>query len=326
MNIAVTGGSGHIGANLIRELIADGHRVKALVHTNQKAFESLDIKLVPGDLHNKPALIRLCDGAEVVFHLAARISIGQYSLQQLVKVNVEGTEKVIQACKEAKVKRIVHFSSIHALDQFPLNRPLTEKNATNLNSSIPYERTKAISEDLVRRSALKNGLEVVIINPTAVIGPHDFGPSYLGQFLIRIHQGRIPGLVPGGYDWVDARDVARGAIEAAKHGANGERYILSGRWAELPELTSLISTVTGKQISLPMLPYWLALMGIPFTGLWARIKQEAPLYTRESLKILRTSNSRVLHDKASKAFGYAPIPLEETIRDSYNWFENNAYL
>ena len=126
MKIAITGGSGHIGANLIRLLIDQGHQIKALVHRSSKAFAGLDIDLIEGDINRPESLDELCRDTELIFHLAAQISIGQYPVKKLLEVNVEGTEKVIKASRRAGIKRMVHFSSIHALNQFPLDQPLNQ--------------------------------------------------------------------------------------------------------------------------------------------------------------------------------------------------------
>ena len=326
MNTAVTGASGHIGANLIRSLSANSHSVRLLKHHRTRALEDLDIPVIKGDLFNKASLAKLCEGVEVVFHLAAQISIGNFSMDQLLHVNVEGTKNVIRACRDTGVKRLVHFSSIHALSHEPLSEPMTEKNLLAVGSRFGYEKIKALAEQEVMQTAHGNNLEIIVLNPTAVLGPYDFAPSYLGQFLIRLYQHKIPGLVPGGYDWVDVRDVVKAAITAAKSGRNGERYILSGHWVNLRELAETASIVTGKNLHPPMLPGWIANIGLPFIQTWVKIRKEHPLYTRESLQILKLGNRDIRHDKATRELEYHPRPLEETLRDGYDWFRMNGYL
>ncbi len=326
MNVAVTGANGHIGANLIRKLLERGDTVKVLYHNNNTAFKGLDISTVKGGLGNPESLEELCKEAETVYHLAAQISIGNFTLEQLMKINFTGTENVINACKKTGVKRLVHFSSIHAYKHNPLNAPLNESNPLNLESELVYERTKALAEELVQKKAGEDGLEIVIVNPTAVIGPWDFGPSYLGQFLIRLYNRRIPALIPGGYDWVDARDIADGTIGAALYGKSGEKYILSGNWLSLKELTELAAQACGKNLHVPVIPYFLGLVGLPFIQGWAKIKREHPLYTKESLQILQSGNRNIQNKKARKALGYKPRPLETTLKDTFDWFKQNGYL
>ena len=326
MKVAVTGASGHIGANLIRKLIDRGDKVRVLQNKTNLAFKNLDVNIVEGNLNNTGSLIGLCDDVEIVYHLAARISIGNFSLEQLMKVNFTGTENVINACKETGVKRMVHFSSIHAYKHEPLDVPLTESNELNLESNIVYERTKALAEELVLKNAMENGLEIVVVNPTAVVGPWDFGPSYLGQFLIRLYKKKIPALIPGGYDWVDVRDIADGAIAAALRGVNGEKYILSGNWLSLKELTEFAGRASGKNLRVPVIPYFLGVIGLPFIQTWAKLKNEHPLYTRESLQILQSGNKNIQHIKAAKALGYVPRPFNITLKDTFNWYKLNKYI
>lgn len=326
MIVALTGASGHIGSNLIRELISLGHQVRVLLHKDNRAFDGLEITAIHGSLHQKESLVKLFENSEIVFHLAALISIGKKGMNELTRTNVEGTKHVIECCKLVGVKRLVHFSSIHALFTEEHCSKLDESSPLNMESKIPYERTKAISEYIAMEEAQKNGLELVVVNPTAVIGPWDFGPSFLGQFLIRLYQGKIPALLHGGYNWVDARDVSKGAIAAAMKGSPGERYILSGTWADLKTFVKLWSEVTGKEISLPLLPYTLARIGLPFIQLWAKLNENHPLYTSESLEIIRAGCSNIPYTKAQKELDYSPRPLIETLKDSYSWYKTNSYI
>lgn len=326
MIAAVTGASGHIGANLIRALIEQKHEVRALYHLNNKAFEGLDISLVKGSLENQDALDELCQSADIVFHLAAQISIGKTDLKQMLKVNVEGTENVIDACRNGGVKRLVHFSSIHALDPGQPEAVMDENNAVSLESSSSYESTKAMAEKIAIDTAKSNGLEIVIVNPTAVIGPLDYEPSYLGQFLIRLVKGEIPGLIDGGYDWVDVRDVAQGAISAAENGRNGEKYILSGSWVNLSDLTQLAGKASNNNLKLPLFPGILARIGLPFLQIWAKINMQHPLYTLEALDILKNGNRNISHNKASEELNYTSRPLLDTLKDSYKWYQSNNYI
>ena len=326
MIVALTGASGHIGSNLIRELLSLGHQVRVLLHKDNRTFEGLDISTIQGTIHDKESLVELFKDSEIVFHLAALISIEKNGMDELTRTNVEGTKHVIECCKLAGVRRLVHFSSIHALFAEKHCTKLDESSPLNLESKIPYERTKAFSEHIAMEEAQKNGLELVVVNPTAVIGPWDFGPSYLGQFLIRLYQGKIPALLHGGYNWVDARDVSLGAISAAMKGSPGERYILSGTWADLKTFVRMWSKVTGKEISLPLLPYTLAKFGIPFIQLWAKLNKNHPLYTRESLEIIRNGCDNIPYTKAQKELDYSPRPLIETLKDSYSWYQTNSYI
>ena len=273
MKIAVTGANGHVGANLCRTLLAEGHQVKAFVHTNANSLKGLDLEIVHGSLGDLNSLRNLCRGAEIVFHLAAMISIdGQKN--KLLEVNVEGTKNLINVIKENGVRRLIHFSSIHALSHFPLDEPMDETRPLVMEGPTWYEITKSKAEKIVL-DASKNGLDAIVINPTAVIGPNDFKPSLVGTVLIRLYNKSLPALVPGGYNWVDVRDIVRGVISAMDKGRKGERYILGGKWISVLDLAATLEKVTGKKVIKFMIPTQVAKIGVPFIKTYAKI--ELPL-------------------------------------------------
>jgi dihydroflavonol-4-reductase len=324
MKIAVTGANGHVGANLCRTLLAEGHQVKALIHHQKNSIEHLDVEIVPGSLHNKDSLRKLFNECEVVFHLAAIISIDGEK-EKLIETNVQGTLNLLDVMRENGVRRLIHFSSIHALSHFPLNEPMNETRPLVESSPMWYEITKSRGEKMVRE-AIAQGLDAVIINPTAIVGPNDYKPSLVGQVLIRLYNGTLPALVPGGYNWVDVRDIVQGAVSAMENGRKGESYILSGHYMSVIELALLLEKVTGKRITHFQVPTILAKVGVPFIKAYAKITHQDPLYTFESLKTLVEVNQNIIHDKASRDLGYNPRSLEHTIRDTIDWFKANNYL
>ena len=228
--IVVTGASGLVGGNLVRAQLSQGRPVRALVHHDRRALDGLDVETASADLNDPASLEQAFRGAQVVYHLASTISIRMDNWDELERVNVNGTRSVVEACLRCGVRRLVYFSSIHAYQQEPFDQPLDEGRPLLTDSSIPpYERSKAAAE-LIARQAPQRGLDTVIIIPTAILGPYDFRPSYLGQALQLLMHGRIAALVPGGYDWVDVRDVVNGAMQAERLAPSGARYILSGHW------------------------------------------------------------------------------------------------
>jgi dihydroflavonol-4-reductase len=324
MKIAVTGASGHVGANLCRSLLAEGHQVKTLVHNNSNALKGLNVEMVSGGLNDPGSLRNLCKDAEIVFHLAAMISIDGHK-DKLLEVNVEGTRNLIKVIRESGVRRLVHFSSIHALTHHPFHEPMDETRPLITEGPMWYEITKSKAEKLVLEET-SSGLDAVVINPTAIIGPNDFKPSLVGTVLIRLYKNSLPALVPGGYDWVDVRDVVQGAISAMDSGRKGERYILSGKWVSVRDLALLVEKVTGKRVNKLMVPTSIAKIGVPFIKAYAKIIKQEPLYTFESLRTLREVNTRISHNKAKSELGYNPRSFEITVRDTMDWFESHGYL
>ena len=325
MKIAVTGANGHVGANLCRSLLAEGHQVKALVHYNNNSLKDLNLELVQGGLNNLDSLRNLCKGTEIVFHLAAMISIdGQKN--KLLEVNVEGTKNLIKVIQENGVRRLIHFSSIHALSHFPLDQPMDETRPLVLDGPTWYEITKSQAEKIVLDASRGGSLDAVVINPTAIVGPNDFKPSLVGTVLIRLYNNSLPALVPGGYDWVDVRDVVQGAIAAMDKGRKGERYILGGKWVSVRDLAMLVEKVTGKRVNKFIIPTSVAKIGVPFIKAYAKIARQEPLYTFESLRTLLEVNTMISHNKANIELGYSPRYLEVTIRDSMDWYKTNGYI
>jgi len=325
MKIAVTGASGHIGVNLCQELIQHDHSVKALIHKNDHGIKELPLECVPGDLMDASSLPRLVRGVEVVFHLAAVISIQVRNKEELFEKNVKGTENIVEAILKGGARRLIHFSSIHALVHEPFVRILDEGQSLALKDRVDYSRSKALSE-LVVQEAVKEGLDAVILNPTAVIGPFDYAPSLLGRALILMYRGKIPALISGGYDWVDVRDVVKAAVVSVEKGEKGERYILSGHWKTLRELADLTYEISGEPYKKLTCSPGLAMIGLPFLKLYCRWNSIQPLYTKDSLKILQTGHSQVSCEKARKRLGFNPRPMEETLRDTFDWYRANGFM
>ena len=213
----VTGASGHVGNNLVRSLIAECRPTRVLVHRNSDSLRDLDIEQMPGDVRDIDSLIRLFEGADVVYHAAGVVSIDDDCWPRVDPVNIKGVENVVSACLKAGVKRLIHFSSIHASISVRIVTRWMRAALYAGRSHPPYDRSKAAGEKIVL-DGVSRGLNAVIIAPTGIIGPFDFQPSHTGQMLLSLAKGRLPVLVKGGFDWVDVRDVVTGAMRAEKYG------------------------------------------------------------------------------------------------------------
>ncbi len=317
--MAVTGASGHIGSNLVRQLLDAGHRVRVLHFEDSRGFDGLPVEIVKGDVREPASLLPLCDGADVVFHLAGRISISSRPDARLTEVNVRGTEHVVAAVRRTRAKRMVHFSSIHALSPYPEDGPVVETRPLNDgDDALPYDRSKAQSEKVVQ-DGIADGLDAVIVNPCGGIGPLDYKPSALGAVLVALSKGAMPALVSGGFNWVDVRDVARGAILAAEKGKTGQRYLLSGHYLKVHELAKVVERISGTRAPRFVCPMWLARLGAPFAEFFARLRKKEPAYTSGSLRALR-HHQLVSGERADKELGYAPRPNHDTVADTLAWF------
>ncbi len=324
MKIAVTGASGHIGNCLVRELIKQGAQVKVLVHNFRSDLEGLDVEFIHGDILDPESLIPLCDRAAVVFHLAAQIVIDNRNSAQVFETNVTGTKNVVSGALRAGAKKFIHFSSIHAFQTDPSYLLLDESRSLVETTKTIYEFTKAEGEREVMK-AVKDGLDAVILNPTAVIGPFDYIGSLLGRALLQIYQNKLPFLISGGYNWVDVRDVAAAAIRAIDLGHRGEKYILSGEFRSLHELSVMMREISGCKIPY-VVPASVARLACPFFKLYSSITKTTPLYTTQSLDILINSPVNISNEKARKELGYSPRPLTESLRDTYNWYRQYNFI
>jgi dihydroflavonol-4-reductase len=322
LKVAVTGASGHIGNYLCKELTKKGANLRVLQHNNEDDFPKLGASVIRGNILDKESLSKLFDGADLVYHLAALISIDKKDRSKVFETNVTGTKNVIEVCKSQKVKKLIHFSSIHTIKVLNPHSELNENDPLNLNSKSAYEASKAQAETLIME-AVESGLDCTILSPTAVIGPYDYRPSYLGQAVYKMSKKQLPMLTSGGYDFVDMRDVVHAAIEAATLGKKGEKYILSGKWLSLKSLARIIGYVTGEKTHKLIVPTALAKTGLPFIQLWAKLTGQHPLYTAESLDILKKSSRNISSTKAKGELNYKPRPIQKTLADTLTWFDQH---
>lgn len=344
MNIAVTGASGHIGNNLVRSLVEGGHKVRVLLHRppaagaksggsddSSRALADVACEHVIGDVCDRASLDQAFAGADHVYHLAAHISISPAEDARCEPVNVEGTRNVVAACRQAGVRRLIHFSSVHALwsegvsHRDGASHPIDERHElADRPEALPYDRSKARSEKVVL-SAVADGLDAVIVNPGAVLGRHDYRPSAQGSAIIDWVKGRVPALVEGGYNWVDVRDVVSGAIAAAERGRRGERYLLTGHPLSFQELARCLEATSGQRMPRFVTPLWLARLASPAVVATSKLLGTRPLVTPYALQII-ACNYHFKHDKARGELGYEPRPIEETLSDMLTWYRSAGYL
>jgi dihydroflavonol-4-reductase len=325
MTIVVTGASGHVGANLIRALLDRGERVRALIHHDRRALEGLDVEMIEGDICDPELLVPALRGAEVVYHAAGYISILLSEWAHLEAVNIRGTRNVVDACLRCGVRRLAHFSSIEAFSDEQRGASIDETHPKARGSdALPYARSKVAGEDAVREG-IARGLDAVIVNPTAIIGPHDYRLGPMTEALVRLASGTLPFLVEGGFNWVDVRDVVDGVIRAAEKGSTGAQYILSGHWVSLRELAGLLEANTGVPAPHLAAPMWLARAGAPFITAYSHMTGQRALYTSASLRPLR-GYRHVSHALAARDLGYLPRPFAETIADTVRWLAEQGWL
>jgi len=323
MKAFVTGGSGHVGGNLVRELLSRGYEVDCLVRSDTRALDNLDVNLVKGDMLNPKDITPLMTDSDVVFHSAAFVAVEKIQEDLMHKINVEGSRSIATAAVESGVKKMVYFSSVHAFEQQPTSEPLVEaRPLVSDPKALPYDRTKAEAQKVVL-GYRDQGLEVNVIHPTGIIGPYDFKPSRMGKVLRDITNRNMPFAINNGFNWVDVRDVAKSAVNCIDKGVDGQNYILPGHWASIPHLSTLIKQITGNRTHLVSVPFWMAYLALPFASISSRISGKRPSFSRGSLQALAIQCRTIPGTLANEHLDHQPRPLEETIDDTVSWLTQN---
>lgn len=321
----VTGAGGHLGGNLVRALLAQGQRVRAVDLHWKRTLDGLEVDWCPADLRDPASIREALAGADVVYHLAAVISISGDPEGRVWSTNVGGVATVAEAALACGVRRLVHCSSVHAFDIEICGGALDESSPRSVRGQLPvYDRSKAAGEAELREW-IKNGLDAVVVNPTGLIGPYDFEPSRMGRFFLALQRGKLWALVDGSFDWVDVRDVAAALMAAASHGRSGESYLVAGYRLSLRELAQTAAQVTGVRIPPVLVPMAVAQLGawmLSARGRWS--SKSSPLFTSESMHAL-SNCPHIVSRKAELELGHRPRPAVTTLTDLYDWFEQAGY-
>lgn len=316
----VTGGTGFVGANLVRALLAAGHRVRALARTgsDMRNLDGLDIEIVRGDC-NDDSLPEKMRGCEAVFHVAAHYSLFRIDRAAVLHDNVDGTRNVLAAARTAGVKRTVYTSSVSAVG-VKHGGVADETHQGSLEEAIgAYKRSKLLAEREAHAAAAA-GQDVVIVNPSTPIGPWDRKPTPTGEILVRFLTGRMPAFVDAGLNFAAVSDIAHGHVLAYERGRSGERYILGGVNLTLHALLERIAAISGKQPPRIRLPHWL-----PLSAAFVEERVLAPLAGRAptlAVDSVLMSREIMYYDdaKAMRELGYVHSSLDAAIRSAVDWF------
>lgn len=328
MRTFVTGATGFIGGNLVRALLADGHQVKALVRagSDQRNLTGLPLETVTGDLDDQVLLLEGMAGCDAVFHVAAHYSLWAKDSAAIYRANVVGTENMLSAARRAGVKRFVHTSSVAAIGVSAAGTVGTEATETTLAALVSdYKKSKFLAEQAALRAA-RDGLEVVIVNPSTPIGPYDVKPTPTGEIILRFLQNRMPAYVHTGLNLIDVADVARGHILAWQKGRTGERYILGHRNLTLKGMLDLLAAITGKPAPRRAIPHLIPL-AVAFIDelILARYLGKQPQVSFYSVQMAR----KPMYYTAAKAvreLGLPQSPIESALAEAVRWFEANGYV
>ena len=331
----VTGSTGLLGNNLVRELVARGYAVKALVRSKAKGEQQFDnlptVELVVGDMADVDAFAASLQGCDTVFHTAAFFRDnykGGNHWKELEKINVAGTRDLIHQAYRAGIRRFIHTSSIAVLDGAPGS--LIDETCLRADADADdYYRSKILADRVVLSFLQAHPeMHACMVLPGWMWGPADIGPTSSGQLVNDVVQGKLPGLIPGSFSVVDARDVAFALIAAAKHGRRGERYLAAGRHMTMRQLVPVLGRIAGVKTPVRQLPFPLLYTLAAVQEIYARLTGKPILLSMATLRLLRRENDRSCfnHHKSEQELGLSFRSLELTITDTVAWYRDHGWF
>jgi len=327
MTTLITGATGYIGSAVVRALLEKDEAVRCLVRetSNLKNLEGLEVELAFGDICDIDSLRHALTDCEKVYHLAALYANWLPNPARMYHVNEEGTRNVLSACKDSQIEKVVYCSSVAALGAHG-KTPADETARFNLNATRDHYYISKFRAEQIALKYAREGLPVVIVNPSNPIGPRDLSPTPTGALIINIIKKRLPGYVDGGINLIDMGDCARGIVNAMERGKPGEKYILGNRNVTIKEYFDLIVKVAGRGMSPPIkLPRWIAVFsGYGYETL-SYLTRKPPL---TSASWVRVGSHYSWWDckKAREQLGLGQCPIEESLAETIEWFQSNAYL
>lgn len=331
MKCFVTGASGFIGANLVHELVARGHRVKALLRpeADLRGLAGVDFERVAGDVSDREKLQQAMGGCDWCFHVAASYHLWLRDYRPMYAANVDGTRNVLEAAGGAGCSRIVYTSTVGCVGLPAPSGPPTDETAMVTEEKLKgnhYKISKWRAENVARELA-SGGLPVVIVNPSAPVGPRDVKPTPTGQVIVDFLNRKMPAYLDTGLNWVHVRDVAAGHILAAEKGRVGERYILGsaeGNWT-MKEAFAVLQEITGVPAPRMQIPYgvaWLAACGDELKSKFTGRPPRAPLAgVRMALHKMFFNPA-----KAIRELNLPQTPPKQALADAVEWFCGNGYV
>jgi dihydroflavonol-4-reductase len=327
----VTGATGLLGSNLVMQLLDEGYAVRALVRSIEKGkrqFSDPRVELIVGDMLNVSAFAASLEGVDVLFHAAAyfRESFGPGDHEaQLERINVRGTLELLDAAYGKGITNVVYVSALGVLQRPSDGSPFDEHSPYSISTQNAYFKSKISAEQALEQWLSTHlQMRVVLILPAGMWGPRDAAPTSFGQFTISFLKGQMPIILPGAIPFVDARDVASAMIRAVHTGASGERFIVSQRMVTVAEIVRGLAKVSGKAAPRVRLSF-------PIATVFALIAETLARLTRQPAQLSRVVLAALSEDfdvssaKAERELGVHFRPVEETLRDTVEWFRANGY-
>jgi dihydroflavonol-4-reductase len=324
----VTGATGFVGSHVARVLAEQGADLRLLVRSSSdpKNIQALKAERVVGDLRDPASLDRAMEGCEVVFHVAADYRLWVRDPQQMFRSNVEGTRSILEAARKNHVRRVVYTSSVATMGFTGNGHPADEDSPVSIDKMIgPYKRSKFMAEELAF-SASRDGMDVVVVNPTTPVGEQDIKPTPTGRIIVDFLRRKFPAYVDTGLNLVDVDECARGHVAALEKGQSGERYILGGENLTLKQILDKLANITGLPSPRVKVPYAVALAaGVVDEVVTGRMFGREPRATIDAVRMGR-KKMFVTSAKAERDLGWKTVPVDDALRRAVEWFTTNGYV
>lgn len=326
MTSLVTGATGFIGANIVRALLAAGETVRVLVRrgSNTRNIDGLPLEIVPGDLRQAASLRTALHGCQTLYHAAAHYSLWTPHPEEVYTINVEGTSHLLQAALELGVAKVVYTSSVATLTLPADGSAADEMMPLPLSQALGhYKRSKILAEQRVM-ALCAQGLPVVLVHPSAPVGPWDIKPTPTGKIIVDFLRRKMPAYLDTGLNLIDVRDVAHGHLLAAERGTIGERYILGHRNISLRDILHMLAEVSELPAPHWRIPYGIALAAGYVSAGIAWMTQQPPAVPLVGVRLARHPmyfNAQ----KAVRELGLPQSPIEEALRQAVQWFREYGY-
>jgi nucleoside-diphosphate-sugar epimerase len=324
MKYLLTGATGHLGANLVRRLVADGSDVRVLLRAEgepeNRAVDGLPVERAYGDLRDVAAVRAAMEGIGAVYHVAAKIQTFAGGEREIYETNVLGTRNILRAARDAGAGRVVVTGSLSAVGVTP-GRPSNEDDPFYpFDKHLPYGFTKAFTEHECWK-AVAEGQDVVVATSCAILGPNDYLPSRMGAMIRDFANGKMRAYLPGGFDFVSAKDLCEGHVLAMQKGRAGQKYIISSEFVEVDDMMGMLERITGRprpalRLSPAVMNAVAHVSSFVLTNFFPKVPQRFTPFAVHVLQLRRRADT----GKAQRELGYQPTSVEDALREAYEWF------